>query len=939
MLTGKKFSRYEIRSKIGAGGMGEIYEAFDAELGRRVAVKLLPHEFSGDDERAGRFRQEARAASALNHPNIITIYEIGENEDGNFLVTEFIEGRTLREIIRSETLSLVRVLKIIEQAADALASAHAAGIVHRDIKPENIMVRGDGIVKVLDFGLAKPVANEREDADAAVKTVPGMVLGSARYMSPEQARGVEVDTRTDVWSLGVLLYEMVTGRAAFSGETVSDTIAAVIYKEPEPIAPNAASPPMLELQRIVCKALQKERGERYQTAKDFALDVKNLLYEIEHEISAERMRQQAAELDISENPTMLHQTVSTGHPAGRSTSSVKADAPERPAPPPKSSLRKYALTAAAAIVLFIGLGFGFYSLFEAGTENGAAPFEKMHISMIGTDGKTFAPAISPDGRYIAYLSGEIGRRSLTVRQVSTDSAVEIVAPTSSNLFGVSFSPDGDYVYYLQSSDDFVINTLYRIPTLGGEPKKLIEDVDSAVTFSPDGRQIAFQRNISNEAIVTIYTADADGGNVRELLRSDQTPFNVLGNPQWSPGGARILVRAFNSFGGTVDAMHIAEIGAADRSFAVFGEKEMAWIGSFCWFRDGSGFLFLGQDSRNSPVQIWRADYRSREAHPVTNDINNYTALGLSADGKTIVTLKNNASSSVWRFNPVNRQMRQLTAESQNQEGSAGLLQMPDGSVFHTRKNGHEIGFWTMSAEASDARQLTSEKISPLSPPVATADGRYIVFSSRHSGAARIWRMDADGKNLVQLTKEKPNYGDFSPQLLPDGKTVIYQETASGANSQTVLMKISIDGGEAEVFHADERYSFHLPAVSPDGKYLAHYSYRKSDFVKKIRLVALDGGRYGSVIKEFSADAVNFFTWSPDGRSLTILSNRNGVPNLWRMPIESETGPQPITDFKAGRIFNFAWSRDGKTLFIVRGNVNSDLILIRDLNAAGDPGRL
>ncbi|HVF46249.1 MAG TPA: serine/threonine-protein kinase, partial [Pyrinomonadaceae bacterium] len=286
MLTGEKFGRYEIRSKIGEGGMGEVYLAHDAELERKIAIKLLSGEFTTDEERRARFRQEARVISALNHPNIITIYEIGENEHGSFLITEYVEGRTLRDVMRRDSLTIPKILRMVEQAALALVAAHAERIVHRDIKPENIMVRSDGIVKLLDFGLAK--ANLSMNGGEENKTMPGTVMGSARYMSPEQARGLDVDERTDVWSLGIVLYEMLTGRAPFEGKTATDTIAEVIYKDPEPIGHLLPNLPV-ELQRIIRKSLQKDRDERYQSMKDFALDIKDLLYDYEHANSGDRL--------------------------------------------------------------------------------------------------------------------------------------------------------------------------------------------------------------------------------------------------------------------------------------------------------------------------------------------------------------------------------------------------------------------------------------------------------------------------------------------------------------------------------------------------------------------------------------------------------------------------------------------------------------------------
>jgi eukaryotic-like serine/threonine-protein kinase len=923
MLDGKKFGRYEIRSKIGSGGMGEVYAAFDAELGRSVAVKILPAEFSADENRKNRFRQEARAASALNHPNIITIYEIGENEHGAFLVTELIDGGTLREVLKKEKPSLARILKIAEQVANALVAAHSARIIHRDIKPENIMIRRDGYVKILDFGLAKPTV--REDDDQA-KTVPGVVMGSVRYMSPEQARGVSVDERTDIWSLGVVLYEMVTGKAPFSGETTSDTIAAVIYKEPPPVSSLAPEAPA-ELQRIIRKALQKDREERYQHIKDFALDLKELLYEIEHEISAERVRSVPPNtVDITENPTMIHQTSGANHPTrdtAFATDSIQYSGEQQRQKPNW----KIPFAALGAIVLLAALSFGFYRWFGA-RPTLANAFEKTQVTRVNTDGKVAMPAISPDGKYIAYVSGDIGNRSLVVRQTSTDSVVTVVPPTALGLFGAVFSPEGDYVYYLLMSEDNVINTLYRVPTLGGAPKKLIEDVDSPVTFSPDGKQIAFHRHVSKEAVTIIFTANADGSDLKPLIQSNETDFNIIANPRWSPDGKVILLRAFNNFGGMVEKNQIAEVSLADRKFRVLETKELYGVFDFAWFKNGAGFLFIGQETANSPVQIYRTTYPRGEFSPITNDVNSYSSLSLSEDGKTIATLKSNSSSSVWSFDPVSKKLNQISAENATLEGAYGLAQMRDGRLVHTRKNGNDVTLWLMNADGGSARQISTEVKGIYNKPQVTPDGRYIVFSSKQSGTVRIWRMDADGKNLRQLTKEKQNHGDFAPQITPDGKTIIYQEQASGANAKSTFMKVSIDGGEPSPLYQDDEYNVYNQTVSPDGKFLAYDSYRKSDFDKKVRIAALENDSFGQIVKEFDADQILAYVWSPDGKSLTFLSNRSGVPNLWRLPLDGSP-VQPVTDFKSGRIFNFAWSADGKNLLIVRGNVNSDLILIRD----------
>ncbi|MGH9901775.1 MAG: protein kinase domain-containing protein, partial [Pyrinomonadaceae bacterium] len=284
IADGTRFGRYEIISHLGTGGMGEVYRAEDSQLGRPVALKLLTEHFTSEDNRLRRFGQEARSISSLNHPNIITIYEVGEAEGAHFIATEFVDGETLRQRLARSHPELHEALDVAVQIAGALVAAHQAGVIHRDIKPENIMVRRDGYIKVLDFGLAKLTEPEAAGPEAPtrgmVNTAPGVVMGTARYMSPEQARGREVDARTDVWSLGVVLYEMVAGRPPFDGETHGDIISLILQREAPPVARYAPEIPP-ELGRIITKALRKDRDERYQTVKDMALDLKSLKQELE----------------------------------------------------------------------------------------------------------------------------------------------------------------------------------------------------------------------------------------------------------------------------------------------------------------------------------------------------------------------------------------------------------------------------------------------------------------------------------------------------------------------------------------------------------------------------------------------------------------------------------------------------------------------------------
>lgn len=924
MLTGATFGRYEILGKIGEGGMGEVYSAHDAVLDRSVAIKLLPNEFNNDEDRKGRFRQEARVVSALNHPNIITIYEIGENDHGSFLATEFVDGTTLREVMKRQSITLPRILKIIEQTASALAAAHSAGIVHRDVKPENIMVRRDSIVKVLDFGLAKPVIPIDGD-NSQNKTIPGTVMGSARYMSPEQARGAEVDERTDVWSLGVVLYEMLVGKAPFTGETAADTIASVIYRDPEPIGnilPNTPS----ELQEILAKALQKDCDARYQTVEEFASDIKDLIYGIEHENSGGRIAHITSSPAFSENPTMIHRTTSGNHPTDK-TSVMTVGSDQSAAPASKRPRLAWVAGSVVVLIVLAAASFGIYRWTFANAPLAATAFTKPQISRLNSDGRVMMPAISPDGKYIAYVAGEAGSRSLVVRQVATDSTVTVVPPTNLNLTYVTFSPTGDYVYYCQTSADFALNTLYQVPALGGTPKKLIEDVDSAVTFSPDGRQFAFARHKTDTNEDVIFLTNTETLAYEPLVSTKDTEYNVFSNRlAWSPDGRTILAGAGKRQSGFVVRTDIVEILISDKKVRPLNRREFFYIANIAWFADGSGFLFTGREEQNGPNQIWSGSHPDAEIRPITNDFNDYIDVSVSSDGRSIATVKGDTSASLWRYSPATKTSVQLTSESRNLEGIAGISQRRDGKILYTRNDGKKIDLWIADSVGKNAKALLSEpgfSVAPLSTP----DGKYIIYNLQANKSSGIWRADAEGKNAVALTGDNPDYADFNPQITSDARYVIFQRHRSN-DERFELMKVPVEGGRVELFYSDDKWSVFQPRLSPDGRRIAFTIYDMKTFQKKLLVATIEGSNFGKVERELEYNLINQFLWAPDSKSLTVLTNRSGTQNILREPIDGSAAT-PITEFTSGKILNFAWAADGKDLIISRGNTNNDLILIRE----------
>src|ERR1043165_3571739 len=507
---------YEILSFISRGGMGEVYLGHDRRLGRKIALKILPSSFTKNQERLRRFEQEARSASALNHPNIITIYEILKTESTHVIATEFVEGETLRQRLSDSKLELSEALNIAIQVADALAAAHKAGIVHRDNKPENMMIRQDGYVKVLDFGLAKlseevPSVSADEAPTRQVRTGSGVIIGTAGYMSPEQARGKPVDARSDIFSLGSVIYEMITRRKPFDGETPSDVLASILKTEPPPVSQLLEDAPP-ELTRIVAKALKKNRDERYQVTSDLLLDLKTLKQDLEFQA-----RLQSAGSGITVHKSAAAATANAAAAAASPTADGTVAATmisQALSVELKRQRFRFGVFAAAALVILVGVGFGLYKLLNRPTR---AHFQAISVARVTNSGKVIDARLSHDGKYLVYSFSDAGKQSVWIRQVSTANDKVIVPPEPVGLFGITISRDDHDLYYVVKRN-YDSGTLYRVPLLGGTPTKLLERIDGAVSLSPDGKQLAFLRaSYPTEIESALMVANSDGSGERALV--------------------------------------------------------------------------------------------------------------------------------------------------------------------------------------------------------------------------------------------------------------------------------------------------------------------------------------------------------------------------------------------------------------------------------------
>ncbi len=932
---GTRFGRYEIRSQLGAGGMGVVYLAHDTQLERTVALKVLPADVAADQQRMFRFIQEAKTASALNHPNIITIYEIGQEDSAQFISTEFINGDTLRRRMKHGGMNLVEALDIAAQIAAALAAAHAAGIVHRDIKPENIMVRDDDYVKVLDFGLAKlterstgplgsdPEAPTQAHMHAMINTEPGVVLGTVRYMSPEQARGLRIDARTDIWSLGVVLYELMTGHAPFEAETTSDVIASILKSDPPPLNTYLPDAPA-ELQRIIRKALRKECDERYQTARDLMVDLRSLRRDLE--VASEIERSGSAQQRNLIADTLITRS-GTESAYGTGNASFVPAAGNQVTLAPRRGLfdqwrqhKTFSLLALFALIsVLAATGFGLYKFLWS--KKPAEHFQSIKITRLTTNGKASDVSISPDGKYIVYVLVDGGLRSLWVKYLATDSVVQIVPPAEmKSMGGTTFSRDGNYVYYVVNDRNNPQGALYQVAVLGGTPKKLLVDLSSPVTLSPDGKQMAFVRAYIEQGESALMTVQADGTGERKLASQTGTNWFSDNGPSWSPDGKVIACGA----GGTTDGYHMTVVAVPSEGGVAKSFTTQRWrvVDRVAWFDDGSGLALSAKDHPFAPSQIWQLSYPEGVARRVTGDLGNYgsVSLGLTADSRSLITVQAERVSNLWVApNNEAEHARQITSRGNIYDGQAGIAWTPDGKVVYASNASGNSDIWIMNADGSRQKQLTDDTHFD-GWPVVSPDGRYIVFTSDRTGASNIWRMNADGSAPKKLSNGKI---DDHPDCSPDGKWIVYESL--GETGFPTIWKVSIEGGDA--VRVTDKWAAR-PLVSPDGRSLS--CIREDEQANKLLKLIVLPFEGGQVVKsfEFPQTIMPLYRWSPDGQALVYNDTQGGISNLWSQPLNGGK-PAQLTDFKSEQFFFFSWSRDGKQLALARGTTARDVVLISD----------
>ncbi|HXV61844.1 MAG TPA: protein kinase [Vicinamibacteria bacterium] len=797
--AGHKLAHYELIGLIGQGGMGEVYRARDGKLGRDVAIKVLPSEFSDNPDRLARFEREAKVLASLNHPNIASIYGFQEADNRRFLVLELVEGEDLSQRLELGPVPINEAIQIAGQIAEALEEAHEKGIVHRDLKPGNVKLTPDGRIKVLDFGLAKAwtvdpgsgVAADLSQSPTITRmgTQAGVILGTARYMSPEQARGKSVDKRTDVWAFGVVLFEMLTGRELFTGETVTDALAAVLTTEIDLGAlPVATQPP---IRRLLRRCLER--------------NPKNRLH------------------DIADARIVIDEVLS-----GRSEESAPGALARR------SGVRFTLPLAAAALAAVLG------ALLVLATRPDRLPPEPVRTRRLTLSGHDQQPSVSPDGRFVAFASTRDGVSQIWLKQIEVGGEQRL---TEGADFRPRFAPDGNSVGFLHEDEPGRYD-LYRTALLGGQPGRLVSNVND-FDWSPDGRSVAFTRQLNDvgrEEVWILGVVEVDDA-ARERTLLELKGWILLG-PRWRPDGGRIAVTRgglSNSSGGWRLLLVDPTTGASEDLAASDG---FGMISNSAWDHRGIGLLFAA--SPNNIGDLTGAPAAVRLLVPGAAPRTLFWSSGLFPQGglppqPTVFSILGSnrlifdafeQSQELREVDLVNGATRQLTRTLATDRQPA---YSPDGRfvVFSSNRTGN-LDIWLLDRESRVLRQLTDDASQDWDPGF-TADGRRVLFSSSRGGNLEIWSIDLDGSNARQLSDDGVNAEN--PTMTAEGHWVVY---SSGNPDHPGLYRVRSDGSEVSRITTG---SHTTPEVSPDGRWALFVS--TTGFSARVQFVEIETGRLAS----------------------------------------------------------------------------------------------
>jgi len=860
LATGTRLGHYEILAKIGTGGMGEVYRARDVRLRRDVALKVLAPEKAGARPRKDLI-EEARAASALNHPNITTVYDVGSQDGIDFIAMEYIRGRTIRDLTAHRGLPLTEVIKYAVPISDALARAHAAGITHRDIKPGNIMVNEDGIPKLLDFGLAKSSQPEglcspnAETMTMAEETLPGMVMGTVSYMSPEQAQGQKIDGRSDIFSFGLVLYEMLTGRRAFPGEHVFSVVSAIIHTSPQPIQATTDIPP--EIISIVMRCLRKDPARRYQHAGDLRIALEDL-----HDDAA-----------VGRSPT--------------------------PAAPPESRSRRWLERSVIAFVA-VALSAGGL-LWYLNRPQPPGPFSAL-TQVTFDPGLTTSPAISPDGKLLAYASDRAGSSlDIWVQQLGGGEAIRLTRE-SADCYDPTFSPDGTTIVFRSEADG---GGLYSVPSLGGQVRRIAKD-GRRPRFSPDGNWIAYRighPQWSSGVGGGIHLMPATGGSSRQL----QPSFASAGDVIWAPDSRHYLfsgipprkdhpsVSGANDGGrhrgewwvSTLDDDSPIETGA----IRTVREQRLVEMLVESWDPGGKFIIFSARSGDS--FNVWKIPISTKtwkvtgRAEPLTFGTTHQSMASISSKG--VLTFASvSRSIDVWSL-PMDPREGRMTGKPERvtSDGTIGAPSVSvagDRIVFQSKRSGNP-DVWLHNVKTGSETQITATPF-PESIPVISANGLRVAYRSIEGNKDNIYYLDLPSSGRPAAPQKLCDDCGAPFSWSPDGNTLL---GLAGAHVRVLSYQVP-SGKNAEIVKHASSHIFE-PQFTSDGKwflFLVHGPGRSRIYAAPYHGTLIPGTEWIPLTDGlFWEDKPR---WAPDDRAIYFTSDRDGSRCIWGQRLDSDRRP-------------------------------------------------